>query len=115
MEKVGGKEMANQKMGQPSVLAAFRISTGPIPSDFRRQANGLSFVTIGKIHQAAAKWVPDRNALSKTDIKAPGDRILATKNLVRRVSKICHQAVLKNSIFSSHGMLPTSVSFKVTF
>lgn len=52
LDMVGGKQALKGKMGQPSVLAAPRISIDQLPPAYCRQANGLSLVTIGKIHQA---------------------------------------------------------------
>lgn len=52
MEMVGGKQHLKETIGKASVLAEPRISTDLIPPEFRVQSNGLSLISIGKIHQA---------------------------------------------------------------
>jgi CO dehydrogenase maturation factor len=75
MELVGGKEKLKEKMGQPSILAENRITTGDLPSKYLVRKNALTLVSIGKILQslegcACPMGVLSREFLNKLDLES---------------------------------------------
>jgi CO dehydrogenase maturation factor len=85
MEMVGGKQELKEKIGKTSVLTEARIRLDRLPAEFRRQMNGLSLVSVGKIHQAKegcacpmgvlsreflTKLVLDSNEIALVDMEA---------------------------------------------
>jgi len=69
MELLGGKKGLKEKMSQPSILAASRISLEDIPPQHLARKNGLALVSIGKILQSLEGCACPMGALSREFLK----------------------------------------------